>query len=72
MKKIVFAILISLLLVLGTATIGIAADPILTQSITLEPETAKVSLGKTLTLKANIEPKNVTSKNSTGHPQMKR
>ena len=39
-----------------------AADPVPVERITLEPASAVVSVGKTLNVKAVIEPKNATAK----------
>lgn len=61
MKKactIVLLLLFALCLVLPAA----AADPVPVESITLEPNSAVLSVGKTLSIKAIVAPKNATAK----------
>ena len=61
MKKactIILSLLFALCLVLPAA----AADPVPVENITLDPVSAVVSVGKTVNVKAIIEPKNATAK----------
>lgn len=61
MKKpctIILSLLFALCLVLPAA----AADPVPVENITLEPGSAVLSVGKTLSIKAIVAPKNATAK----------
>ena len=62
MKKSCISVFISILLVLCTILPAFAADPVPVESITLDPASAVISVGKTLNVKATVAPKNATAK----------
>lgn len=62
MRKTYLSVFISILLVLCTILPASAADPVPVESITLDPASAVISVGKTLNVKATIAPKNATAK----------
>lgn len=62
MRKAFLSVFISALLVFCMVLPAFAADPVPVEGITLEPDSAVVSVGKTLSVKAVITPKNATAK----------
>lgn len=62
MRKTCFFLFLVLILSACFVLPAFAADPVPVESITLEPGSAVLSVGKTLSIKATIAPKNATAK----------
>ncbi len=62
MKKSCISIFLSILFILCTVLPAFAADPVPVESITLDPASAVISVGKILNVKATVAPKNATAK----------
>ena len=70
MKK-YFVCFILLLFCMSVTQAAFAADNVPVESISLDQQEAVIQVGKTLKLKADIQPKNASAKNPNGLPRMK-